>query len=309
MKKGFSFIEIVIISFIVISLGAMVFGLISRSKALSKSMVCLNNLRQISMAIENYQADWKTSPNQLYSLFPNYIKDKYSFRCPEDKLIAPGDLPTINSYGNFYVNRSFNDEDVNKLYLYCPRHFNGTKGVGAFLSYAANIVQNNTVTYNGMKAEPGKVYTGGTFKFADGTIVTVDPSMNVGLGCSFIGPDDKHYSIIFVPEDSQGSLTVDHQGDSRFEVVAPALIAGVSGTKFIVSNVYNSLTKQATSSVDVTQGNVVCEDRTDGTKITLGTNMGVSITVECQPVDSSSVTNKTRSIPVKPIKKIKLIKK
>ncbi|MCX7705535.1 MAG: FecR domain-containing protein [bacterium] len=307
MKKGFSFIEIIIVSFIVVSLVAMVFGLIARSKALSRSMVCLNNLRQISMAIENYQADWKSSPNQLYSLFPNYIKDKYTFKCPEDKTVIVAELPAINSYGNFYVNRSFNDEDTQKLYLYCPRHFNGTKGVGAFLSYSANIVQNSTVTRDGISIKPGEVYTGGTFRFVDGTVVTADPALKVGLGCSFVAPDDRHYSIIFIPEDSQGSLTVDHQGNSRFEVVAPALIAGVSGTRFTVRNTYDTSTNQATTSVSVSEGKIECEDRTDGTKISVKTNENISVTVQCQPSDSSSTKN-TKSIPVRPLKKIKILK-
>ncbi|MCM8764621.1 MAG: FecR domain-containing protein [Candidatus Omnitrophica bacterium] len=307
MKKGFSLIEILIISFIVVSLGAMVFGIVFRSKALSKSMVCLNNLRQISIAIEAYQADWRSSPNQLYALFPNYIKDKYSFRCPEDRLIASADLPQINSYGNFYINRSFNEEDPQKLYLYCPRHFNGTKAVGAFLSYSANVMQTNKVTRNGINIMPGEVYAGGIFNFADGTVVTADPNLKVGLCGSFIAPDDKHYSVIFVPEDSSGSLTVDHQGDSRFEVIAPALIAGVSGTRFTVSNTYDSSKNQATTTVSVEQGKVICEDRTDGTKIAVKQSENLSATIECQRPELPN-DNKTKSIPRKPLKKIKVWK-
>ncbi|MCM8828137.1 MAG: FecR domain-containing protein [Candidatus Omnitrophica bacterium] len=304
MKKGFSLIEVLIISFIIVSLTAMVFGIIFRSKSLSKSMVCLNNLRQISLAIEAYQADWKSSPNQLYALYPSYIKDKYSFKCPEDKLVTSSNLPEVNSYGNFYVNRSFNDEDVQKLYLYCPRHFNGTKATGAFLSYSANVMQTNKVTRNGASIMPGEVYTGGTFNFADGTVVTADPNLKVGLVGSFIAPDDKHYSIIFIPEDSSGSLTVDHQGDSRFEVVAPALIAGVSGTSFTVSNAYDNSNNQSKTTVSVTDGKVICEDRTDGTKLTVNQNENISAIVECQKPESSVDTKKTRSIPRKPLKKI-----
>jgi len=302
MKKGFSLLEIIIISFIVVSLAAMVFGLVLRSKSLSKSMVCLNNLRQISMAIENYQADWKSSPGQLYHLYPNYIKDKYTFKCPEDKEIPVSQLPNRNSYGNFYVNRSFNDEDTGKLFLYCPRHFNGTKGVGAFLSYSANIMTNNTVLWNDKKIMPGEVNQGGTYKFVDGTIVTADPSLKVGLCGSFVSPDDKNYSILYIPEGSEGSLTVDHQGDSRFEVITPALIAGVSGTKFTATCSYNTSTNEATTIVSVTNGTVINEDRTDGTKISLNAGQNLESTVVCQAPDSSS-TNKTKSVPLKPLKR------
>jgi len=306
MKKGFSLIEIVIISFIVVSLLTMVFGIVSRSKALSRSMVCLNNLRQISMAVENYQADWKASPNQLYVLFPNYIKDKYSFRCPED-MVSAGDLPVINSYGNFYVNRSFNDEDTQKLYLYCPRHFRGTKGVGAFLSYSSNVVQNNTVTRNGAAINPGEINTGGTYMFADGTVVTADPDLKVGLCGSFIAPDDKHYSIIFIPEESSGTLQVDHQGDSRFEIITPSLIAGVSGTKFSVSNIYDSSKNQSTTTVSVNEGKVECEDRADDSKQIVETGKNITIQVECQKINPADFRNKTKSVPLKPLKRIKRI--
>lgn len=309
MKKGFSLIEILIMLFIVLSLAAMATGIVLRSRALSKSMFCLNNLRQISMAIENYQADWKTSPIQIYSLFPNYIKEKHSFKCPEDKTVLPGELPMKNSYGNFYANRSFQDEDTYKIYLYCPRHFNGTKGVGAFLSYSANIVQNNTVKRNGVIVKPGDVNDGGTYVFADGTVVTAQPGMKVGLCGSFVAPDDKNYSIIFVPEDSSGSLTVEHQGDSRFEIITPALIAGVSGTKFNVTNTFNSSSNQATTTVSVNEGKVQCEDRIDGSKSIVAQNQNISITVECQPESTRIIENKkTKSIPVKPKKRIKILR-
>lgn len=307
-NKGFSLLEIIIISFIVISLAAMVLGLISRSKALSKSMVCLNNLKQISMAIENYQADWKNSPNQIYALFPYYLKNKYVFKCPEDKSILAEDLPNKNSYGNFYVNRSFNEEDTNKIYLFCPRHFNETKGVGAFLSYSANIVTNNNVTRNGIRIKPGDINLGGTYSFVDGTTVVADDTVKIGLCGSFISPDNKNYSIIFVPEDSTGSFTVNHTGDSIFEVITPALIAGVSGTNFTVSVAYDSVTNQSTSVVSVTDGLVKCEDRTDNTVIPVADGKKLSITVLCQSLSKSSAFKKTKSVPLKPLKRLNIKK-
>ncbi len=306
-RKGFSLIEILIISFIIVSLAAMVAGIISRSKALSRAMVCMNNLRQISIAIESYQADWKASPVQIYSLFPNYLKDKNTFKCPDDHLTPVSELPMINSYGNFYINRSFVDEDTYKLYLYCTRHFSGTKAVGALLSYSANIVQTNPVMRNGSKIKPGEVYSGGTFTFVDGTVVNAESGVQVGLCGSFVAPDDRHYSIIYIPEGSSGTITVEHQGDSRFEVISPAFIAGVSGTRFTVNNVYDSATNQATTTVNVIDGAVVAEDRVDGTKIAVNQGKELSITVECQEPDSTSV-NRTKSVPVKPKKRIQIKK-
>ncbi len=305
-KKGFSLLEIIIISFIVVSLAAMVLGLFSRSRALSRSMVCLNNLKQISMAIENYQADWKNSPNQLYVLYPNYLKDKFVFKCPEDKSTLTENLPNNNSYGNFYVNRSFNDEDTGKIYLFCPRHFNGSKGVGAFLSYSANIMSNNTVTRNGVKILPGDVNTGGTYSFVDGTTVVADDTVKIGLCGSFVAPDSRNYSVIFVPEESSGSFTVNHSGDSRFEVITPALIAGVSGTGFTVTTTYDSVSNQSTSTVSVSSGAVNCEDRSDGTKMSVDSGENLSITVLCQSIADSY--NRTRSVPLKPLKRLKIKK-
>ena len=304
-EKGFSLLEIIIIGFIVISLAVMILGLFSRSKEISKSMICLNNLKQISMAIENYQADWKSSPNQIYALFPDYVKEKYIFKCPNDKNLTEVDLPSKNSYGNFYVNRSFNDEDTGKIYLFCPRHFNGTKGIGAFLSYSANIMANNPVTRNNIKIMPGDVNTGGTYRFVDGTTVVADSTVKVGLCGSFITPDNKNYSVIFVPEESVGSLTVTHSGDSRFEVVTPALIAGVSGTKFTVSNAYDSTSNQSTTTVSVNNGVVNCEDRSDGVKISVSSGENLSLTVLCPSVTTDG-SNKTKSVPLKPLKRIKI---
>jgi type II secretory pathway pseudopilin PulG len=302
-KAGFSLIEITIIIFIIAVLGIMVTGLVSRSRMLSRTMVCLNNLRQISMAIENYQADWKNNPEMLWNLYPYYLKDKLVFKCPEDKLTPVGTLPSPNSYSTYYINRVFYEDDPNKLFLYCPRHFSGNKGVGAFLSYASNILENKPVLWNETKIAPGARNIGGQYKFSDGTVVNVNSGLETGFIGSFTGPDDKIYSVICVPEGATGDLEVIHTGESRFEVVTPAIIAGVSGTRFVLHNEWNSSLNQATTNVSVSDGTVNVEDRAGGEKIKVNQGNQSSITVQCLSLSELN-RQPIRNVPARPLRRI-----
>ena len=161
IKKGFSLIEIVIILAIIATLGMMVTGLTLRAKSLSKAMVCLNNLTDLC-SNKSYQADWHSAtPDNLSDLWPLYIPTKQSFLCHEDKKIAEGLLPETNSYDPYFVNRKFSNDDPQKLYLFCPRHFSGKKSTAAFLSYASAVVENKKVTLNGKTIAPGTICENG----------------------------------------------------------------------------------------------------------------------------------------------------
>lgn len=283
MKKGFSLLELVIITFIGISLIALAAGLYGRSRGLSRTMVCMNNLRQMSMAVENYQSDWRHVPVNLYDLFPRYVKTKGLFECPEDKTSVATNLPNPNSYDNYYLSRSFAEEDTNKLFLFCPRHFSYGKGVAGFLSYATSIVDNMPVTWNDKPILPQPQQTGystGTFRFADGSTAAVTSAAGgyeVRFFGSFRGPDGRIYSLLYLPENvpagASGTVTLDHQGDSRFEIVTPAVIAGVSGTKYNISTQYLS-NNQTITTITVLSGTVLAEERETGSeeKITASNN-------------------------------------
>lgn len=255
MKKGFSLIETLILSFIAVTVGVLIVGLVSNSREFARTLTCVNNMRTISQAIENYQIDWKETPVSLENLMPQYITNPKILHCPNDK--HPG-----NSYEKFYVARHFYEDDANKLFLVCNRHYKGKKTVVSYLSYAVDISKTQKVYWNGIPVDFGQEYKGGNLTFVDGTKVSSSSSTEVGVLTSFSDSEGKIYSVIYVPEGENASLNVNHNGNSEFEVITPAVIAGVEGTKFNVRNYWlNTSPPSCRTEISVAEGTVKVEER------------------------------------------------
>ena len=275
-RGGFSLIEVIIICFIITTLFLLAGSLVSRSREFAKTMVCANNMKQLVQAMEIYHTDWKKPPNSLSSLYPQYVNNSKTFFCPRDadrKNAGEEQIEENNtSYSNYFVARSASDEDINKIFFCCPRHFKGKKTVTASLSYAVNIDSTQEVLCNGKKANFGQTYNGGdVLTFKDGTQLSIT-SGKVGLLASLVDVEEKIYSIVYVPENEDSEFTVDHEGDSRFEVITPAVIAGVAGTKFTV--LVEKPTIDDTSErtiIQTLEGIVIVEDRKTGSVYTVTT--------------------------------------
>lgn len=291
MKKGFSLLEILILAFIGISILILIIGVVSNSREFARTMGCVNNMKNIVQAIEGYQVDWKETPVTLSSLMPAYIQNSNIFHCPSDK--EKGD-----SYSKFYVGRFFVEEDSNKVFLVCPRHFGGKRTVVGYLSYAVDIGNTKNVKWSGINVEFGKIYNGGILKFEDGTEVKIN-SGDIGVLGSFTDTEGRIYSIIYTPEGTNASYEVEHKGDSRFEVITPAVIAGVEGTKFDVINWYSLDTGIPIdrTSISVSDGFVKVrernQDRTEAIK------PGEEITIETKTYET-----RKEGVPRKPPKSI-----
>jgi len=61
-KGGFSLIEVIIFCFIAVTLLTLFVGLALNSREFSKTMGCINNMKNICQAIENFQADNRATP-------------------------------------------------------------------------------------------------------------------------------------------------------------------------------------------------------------------------------------------------------
>lgn len=254
-KKGFSLIEVVIFCFIAITLLTLFIGLAVNSKEFARTIGCVNNMKNIAQAVENFQADHRTTPQNLQDLLAKgYIQNSKMLKCPADK------SEDENSYDKFYIGRFIASEKSNNVFLVCPRHHRKNKTVAAYLSYAVDIGKNRNVFWGGAPAEFGEVYTGGALTFADGTKAEILEG-SAGLAASFVDNTDKTYSIIYTPTGEAGKIQVTHDGESKFEVITPAVIAGVEGTRFTVANIFDSLDKKHSTKVDVTGGSVYVEDR------------------------------------------------
>lgn len=299
-KKGFSLIEVVIFCFIAITLLTLFIGLAVNSKEFARTLGCVNNMKNIAQAVENFQADYKTTPSNIADLYPLYVTNAKIFKCPSDRTTE------ANSYEKFYIGRFIASEKSNNIFLACPRHHRKRKTVAAYLSYAVDIGRNKKVLWSGTPAEYGEVYTGGQLTFADGTTVQID-SGKAGLVSSFMDNSDKIYSIIYTPEGNEGAITVNHTGDSRFEVITPAVIAGVEGTRFTVRNLLVPTNEQHATDVSVSEGTVYVEDRSrDVTAITVTPNTLLKVSVAAlQDIFSSDATDIAKIVPRKPKKEKK----
>jgi len=287
MKKGFSLIEVLILSFIALSILILIIGVVSNSREFGRTMGCVNNMKNIAQAIENYQVDWNETPAVLSSLIPMYIQNQNILHCPSDR--EKGD-----SYSKYYIGRYFASDDSKKVFLMCPRHFGGKRTVVAYLSYSVDIGKSKKVLWSGMPAEFGKTYDGGKLNFEDGTEVNI--TGKVGLLGSFTNQDGKIYSIIYSPEGENTNYNIEHKGDSQFEVITPAVIAGVEGTKFNVITQWDVTNIIATTQITVQEGIVSARERNQGREEKVGA--GEEITVETKTYKDA----KKDGVPRKPPK-------
>jgi len=247
-RKAFTLIEIIVVIVVIGALSSLMLAAISRMGAEARTVECMNNLRQISQAVEAYYSDRLCFPGRnLRSTLKGYLKDESVFICPED-LKHEND-----SYSKFYIVR--NDDDVNKVRICCPRHnssnassilFGGSRTVkrsSAFIKYNANIL-----------IEPGDTVEGGVLEFEDGSTVNISSGTQIQVITSFRKSNSKLYSIIRVGLGQEGNIDVQVTPGSQFEVVTPSAIAGVRGTKFKMffrsDDAYNF------SLLEVTEGSV-----------------------------------------------------
>lgn len=248
-KSGFTLVELMIVVAIIVVLAIFGSTMLIKGRTAAKSIACLNNLRQIASALEMYRSDYDDLAPALYPTLLTYIKNPEVFKCPVDAGTAQ------DSYGAFYIARP--SVDSRKLFLGCPRHQG--QAIALFGWPQFNIGRTATVLWNGTPVTQGTVVTGGRLDFEDGTTVEIAPGMNVGVMLSGTDPGNRIYSSICIQEGDQGQITVNHRGDSQFEVVTPSLITGVAGTKFRVLTSWGD--ELCSTKAECLEGTIYVEER------------------------------------------------
>lgn len=87
LKTGnFSLVELLVVISILAILTGLMLPSLNKARLKSRRIVCMNNLRQIGMLVQNYRMDYKeVFPPWISTLYPSYTSALKIYRCPDDK--------------------------------------------------------------------------------------------------------------------------------------------------------------------------------------------------------------------------------
>ena len=124
-RKGFSLIELIVVIAVLGLLISLGFSAIRYGRTASKATACLNNLKEISTALNLYHNDHGGYPAEdLRKHLAAYLgDDSRVFICPSDP------DPQGDSYSRHYVCRT--DEGTCNYVCACPLHLDEAHAVGA----------------------------------------------------------------------------------------------------------------------------------------------------------------------------------
>lgn len=85
MRRGFTLIELLVVIAIISMLAGQLLPSLSSAREKGRQANCINNLHQMSIAIELYYQDFHDYPPWLSTLYPSYLSTPKIFTCLTDK--------------------------------------------------------------------------------------------------------------------------------------------------------------------------------------------------------------------------------
>jgi hypothetical protein len=253
---AFSLIELAVAVAIVVLLAGLVIAAAHHARGQAHDVRCLSNLRQVSVALRLYMMNFDSLPcdhpeADLARDLARYLEDREVLTCPLDE-VTPG-----RSYDPFYVARR--SDTSARFVLGCPRHDGKRSAVNLMAESSVQRFPLATVHFTPLHdgpdgerrgvgkpgtpvdpgrlsdvVRPGQAVGAGRMSFEDGSTLTVSGEGRVVLVQSFRKANGVLYTIVRILDADDAEVEVEVAPGSQFEVITPAAIAGVRGTRFTV---------------------------------------------------------------------------
>ncbi|NOZ64654.1 MAG: type II secretion system protein [Caldiserica bacterium] len=108
VRYGFTLIELLVVMAIIVTLAGILTPALLRAREQGRRVVCVNNLRQIGLAMRLYAEDFDgyypyslQEYTQLYNL--KYINTPRTFWCPSDYDSPPNNITTSNIENSYQL--------------------------------------------------------------------------------------------------------------------------------------------------------------------------------------------------------------
>jgi prepilin-type N-terminal cleavage/methylation domain-containing protein/prepilin-type processing-associated H-X9-DG protein len=129
-KRGFTLIEVLVVSGILLILGGILFSLFARAREQARKTTCVSNLKQLALGMLMYARDWddKLTPGGYAATLQEKSQDWW---------VHGKDTPLMGGIFGCYPMALYGQVN-NKEFYHCPLDTNRDPSCGLALSYAGN---------------------------------------------------------------------------------------------------------------------------------------------------------------------------